>query len=114
MSRLAIVTATIADGQSLSGSASLGGKLPVGILAPAANWATAALSFQGSFDGQAWVNIYDDSGEYTTGALANGEGCSLNREVFRPWQYLKVRSGLKDAAVAQAAGDILTLILESR
>ena len=114
MSRLAIVTATIADGQSLSGSASLGGKLPVGILAPAANWSTAALSFQGSVDGQAWVNVFSDTGEYTTGSLANGEGCSLDREVFRPWQFLKVRSGPKDAAVAQAGSDVLTLILESR
>ncbi len=107
-------TATIADGQSLSGAIDCGGMVPVGVLAPAANWTTAALSFQGSRDGSTYINVHDDGGEYTTGNIAAGGGCSLTKDVFRMWRYIKVRSGTSGAAVAQAGGDVVTLVMEAR
>jgi hypothetical protein len=112
--RLDTATATIADGESLSDAIDLGGMIPVGVDAPAANWTTAALSFQGSLDGTRWQDAHDDSGEYTTGDIAAGGGCSLNKDVFRRWRHIKIRSGTAASAVAQAGGDALTLIMEAR
>ena len=106
------INVTIADTQSLSGaSPALDGLTVVGVMVPAANWNAAALTFQGSADGAAYCDVYYGAAELATASLAAGDGEALNPNALAPFRYVKVRSGTSGAAVAQAGGDTITLIL---
>ena len=113
--QLRTTTVTIADGQSLSGAtAAVSGMKVIGAIVPAANWTAAKLTFQGSIDGTVFADVYGASAEYETPELAAGDAAALNPEVMAPWRYIKVRSGTSGAAVVQAGGDVVTLIMEAR
>lgn len=113
-----ILTATIANGASLSDAQMIDGKL-VGIGIPVA-WTAAALTFQGSTDGVTFVDVWDAgltatavertvaSGNVPTAAtrflaLAASDWAGIN--------YLKVRSGTASVPVNQGAQRLLTLVL---
>jgi hypothetical protein len=107
--------ATIADTQSLSGAVDLGNSVLIGVMAPAANWTAAKLTYQGSVDGVTYVTVMDpDTGtEYETPSVAAAQGYPVDPKVFLPWRFVKVRSGTTAVPVAQAGGDALTLVARS-
>ena len=107
-------TVSIANGASLSGAADLNGANLTAILMPAA-WTAAGLSFQGSFDGTTFGDIYARSTGLelvvpSAGVVASG------LIMFEPGtllglQSIKIRSGTTGAAVNQGAARTLTLAL---
>ena len=105
-----VVQVTIANGQSLSDAAQIGAGTLVGIQLP--TFTSAALTFQGSFDGQTYVEVVDASNTAvsftaTTGALYIKAPADL---VGIP--YLKVRSGTSGAAVNQGAARTISLVVK--
>lgn len=95
------VTATIANGASLSGALDAGaGSRPVRIDMPAA-WTAASLTFQGSNDGVTFRDLYDKTGaEYTVAASAN-QAIILPLADFIGIRRFKIRSGTAGAPVNQ-------------
>lgn len=107
-------TVTIANGAFLSGAVDLGaGRVLVGIIFPGA-WTTASLTLQAAaaLDGT-YGNLTDEDGaEVELAAVVAGQYRSVGRLVtnLRGARYLKFRSGTSVATVAQAGGDVLTLV----
>lgn len=98
------ITATIANGESLSAAFFVGEKVLCGVQMPAA-WTAADLTFQVSDDlGATWVDLHDDQGnEVTITGPAAGERRSLDPPTFATAMLFKVRSGASAAPVNQAA-----------
>lgn len=105
------VTATIANGASLSGSVDCLGLVPVAVLMPG-TWTAANMTFQGSYDNSAFGNLYDSGGEISL-AVAADVLQSLTPSSFAGCRYLKLRSGTAGAAVNQGGDRTLTVILRS-
>lgn len=107
------VTVTITNGTSLSNAAQLGGARPVAILMPG-TWTSADLTFQGSFDGTTYGNLYDASAtEVTvTNAAATARYITLDPSKFASCVYLKVRSGTSGSAVNQGADRLIVIIAQ--
>lgn len=100
-------TATIASGASLSGLVYLWPTKAAAFIMPS-TWTAAALSFQGSLDGQTFTDVYNDAGdEYTIPATASQ---SIVLDAPLPFPYIKIRSGLTGAPVAQGAARSITVI----
>jgi hypothetical protein len=114
-----VLTATIANGASLSDAQQVSGRL-VGIVIPAA-WTAAAITFQGSQDGTNYFDIWDNAtataAERTIASAgvptAGGRLLSLDLTDWLGVNYLKVRSGVAGAAVNQGAARLLGLVLAS-
>ncbi len=105
--------ATIAAGQSLSGTISMGADTLVGIWMPAV-WTAASLTFQVSPDGgTTWCELYNDTGGELTLTVAAGQFIALVTNGNYAWRginMLTVRSGTAGAPVNQVAQAIVTLI----
>lgn len=110
------VTATIANGASLSGAVDLGGYRVAALDMPA-GWTAAALTFQASNTDGSYGDLYDEAGAEVTvpsaavaasRRIVPGSTLALHLLAHR---YLKVRSGTAAAAVAQAAERAITLVL---
>jgi hypothetical protein len=100
---------TIGDGQSLSTPSLIGHGDLVGIDMPAL-WTAADLTFQGSFDGAVYQNVYNADGtEFTVKAGAARFISLAARFAATPW--IKVRSGTSAAPVPQMAAPLATLTL---
>ena len=98
-------TATIASGGSLSGAVSLGGYVPFLLVMPA-GWDTAGLTFQVTYDGSSWVNLYDTGGEYSISSSVVGASRAiaiLGAELFLGAIGIKIRSGTAGTPVTQTA-----------
>lgn len=105
----ASIAFTIANGTSLGPSISLGAGLPVTILMPAA-WTTANLTFQISYDGTNFYNLYDDAGNEVTVTAAASEALAIDPSYFQGALYLKVRSGTNGTPANQGADRILSVV----
>lgn len=102
-------TVTIANGASLSGAVDLGTSRLARIVMPA-SWTTANLTFQTSYDGTTYSNLYDSVGnEYTVTAAAS-RSILVDLKDFIAVRYLKVRSGTSGSAVNQAAARDIVLV----
>lgn len=105
-----VVTATIANGASLSGGVDLGRAVLSAIFMPAA-WTAADLTFQVSHDNTTWVDLYDNG---NTERVITGPAASraLNQDpaAWSAYRYVRVRSGTAGAAVNQGASRVLTLV----
>ncbi len=109
---LATVSATIANGASLSGVVDIGeGRVLCAIDMPA-DWTAANLTFQastasdGTFD-----SLYDQYGTEKTVTAAEDRYIPLDDPAF--WlgvRYVKVRSGTAASAVNQGAERVITLV----
>lgn len=111
--RFSVTTVTIADSASLSGAADLSSQSGtlVAIQTPS-GWTSAVMTFQASFDGTTYGNLYNSAGaEVTTGSIAASTYVALDPADFAGVRYLKVRSGTSGTAVNQSSGDILQLVL---
>jgi hypothetical protein len=103
-------TATIANGQSLSGAVDLGTNRLFAIVMPAAMTGTS-LTFQASHDGSTYNNIYGDDGNeltYTTAASRYVVVSSPAKWVGV--RYLKIRSGTSGAPSAEGAARSLIVV----
>jgi len=105
-------TTTISSGQSLSSAIDLGSSTLFAIQMPAA-WTTAAnITFQASYDGVTYCNMYDSNGtEMTVTGVAASEFIVL--ALPTQWigvRFLKIRSGTSGTPVSQGADRVLGLI----
>lgn len=111
MEKTNVLTATIANGASLSGAVPLGNGGLTRIAMPAA-WTAANLTFQTSYDGVTFANLYNHEGtEYTVQAAASRE-ILLPLADFLGVRFIKIRSGTSAAAVAQGAERSLKLVVQ--
>lgn len=105
--------ALIANGTSLSGAVPCGSGALVAIEMPSA-WTTANLTFQASYDGVNFFELYDDQNNELTvdaaAALHIALGTTVKPDHFRGAAYLKVRSGTSGSATNQGADRQITLI----
>jgi hypothetical protein len=108
---------SIASGQSLSPEVDIGSKgTLVGIQVPA-NWTTAGISLQVSFDGGVtWCELTTVAGTpYAIGSVTGGTlvyFVAIDPTTLRGVNAIKVRSGTQAAPVAQA--NTVNLLLVSR
>jgi len=104
MSGLITSSGTITSGTSLSAAISLNpGYFPCAIYMPAA-WTTAGITFQVSFDGVTYYNLYKEDGtEYTLTTPAASNAIALTPGYFAGAAYIKIRSGTSGSAVNQGA-----------
>ena len=111
------LTATIASGQSLSASVSLGEKTLVGIVMPA-GWDAADLTFQASADGSTFgeLNTSDQAAADAVAAVqvhspAAGQFIGLDPARLKGVAIVKLRSGTSGTPVNQTATRALTLVV---
>lgn len=102
--------ALIANGGSLSAGIHLHAHRLFAIQMPAA-WTAASLTFQGSYDGTTYADLYDDSGNEVTMTVTAGHFVVFDPSKFLGLQRLKVRSGTGGSPVNQGADRTLELIL---
>jgi len=105
----ALFTATIANGQSLSGAIAIGNDVLVGLVMPAV-WTAADLTLDSSADGATYNNVYDRYGTEYTLLVDASRFIPLNPVDFAAMPYLKIRSGTAGAPVNQGGDRIITLV----
>lgn len=105
-----ILQVTIANGQSLSDAAHIGAGTLVGIQLPA--FTSAKLTFQGSFDGTTYANVYDASAAEVEYAASTGAIYIKAPADLAGVPYIKVRSGTSGSPVAQGAARTISLIVK--
>ncbi len=95
----------IPDGVSTSGIIDTRERQLVGLQMSAA-WTAAALTFEGSFDGITFGVIHDGTAEFTVLAAGGAAALlcvSLVAAPFKPFPYVRIRSGVIGAYVNQGA-----------
>lgn len=101
-------TATIAS--TVSGAVDLTGYKNIAIQMPA-TWTTANLTFQGSYDGITYYDVYDSAGNELI-VIASASKCIVDIPELAPFRYIKIRSGTTGTPVAQGASRDLQVILK--
>ena len=112
-----LLTATIANGASLSDAQLVDGKL-AGIIIPAA-WTAAAITFSASFDGTNYFDVYSSAtgtAAETTIASGNipttgGRYLPLSLTDWLSVNFIKIRSGTSATPVNQGAARSIGLVL---
>lgn len=105
-----VVTATIANGASLSGAVDLKSGRVVALAMPAA-WTAAVVTFQVSVDGGGtYQDLMDQYAAEVSLAVAQGKTYQLDPAMFLGFSNLKVRSGTSAAAQNQGAARDLALV----
>lgn len=104
-----VSSATIANGENLSGAVDLGDKTMTGIVMPAA-WTAAVLTFAVSADGVTYNPLYDEDGSEVTETVAASRAIRLDPAQWAGWRYVKIRSGTAAAPVAQGAERIVQIV----
>lgn len=106
--------ATIASGASLSNAIQPQGLALFAIQMPS-TWTAAAITFQGSYDGTTYGDVYDDGGTEVTIASANAvasrvivNGSVLEKLAALP--FVKIRSGTTGSPVNQGQQSIVYLL----
>ena len=105
-------TATIANGESLSGAVDLEGYTLTGIYMPG-TWAAAAITLQSDSPVAAentFLNVYDDAGTEKSITTAASRFVLLDPSEFVGIRRLKVRSGTSASPVNQSGGTDVLLI----
>ena len=105
-----VVQVVIANGQSLSGAALIGAGTLVGIQLP--TFTSAALTFQGSFDGSTFVEVVDATNTAVTFTATTGSLYIKAPADLAGIPYLKVRSGTVGAAVNQGGARVISLVVK--
>lgn len=105
-----VITFTIANGASLSEAIAMYGYVPTAIQMPAA-WDAADLTFQGSVDGVAYNDIYDQDETELTVQAAASRLIILTPANFFSGVNLKVRSGTTGTPVNQSAARTIKMFV---
>ncbi len=101
---------TISSGTAITGEIDLKGRIPCGIIMPAA-WTAATLTFQVSdASGGTYVNMYDGGSEKSETVDAS-RYIVMDPAKFLGVPFLKVRSGTAGVPVNQAADRNLILMV---
>lgn len=104
-------TVTIANGASLSGALNIASRNFFGIIMPS-SWTAASLTFQGSFDGTNFYNLYDESGTEVTFTVAASRYVIISTPAkFLGLKKLKIRSGTSGSAVNQGGDRTIGVIV---
>ena len=109
-----VITATIANGEALSGEIDLGGYQIGAIQMPAA-WTAANITFTAATaTGGTFQSLYDDSGLEVTVTAAAAECIALSSNALNlaPLRFIKIRSGTAATPVNQGAARTIQLILK--
>ena len=107
-----VITATIANGASLSGEIDLAHHRIMLIQMPAA-WTAANLTFQvATATGGTFQDLYDDGGVEVnvTAAVSRAIGVDLNAGPLASARFIKIRSGTTGTPVTQAAARSIVLV----
>lgn len=105
------VAVTIANGEAVSTTVNVRGRDVVGIQMPA-DWTAAGMTFQASFDGATFYNIYDTGGTELSYTVADDRYIPVERGKLHGMQALKVRSGTSGTPVNQGGARTLYVILQ--
>lgn len=104
-------TVTIANGASLSGPLNIASRNFFGIIMPS-TWTSAVLTFQGSFDGTNYFDLYDENGTEVSFIVGASRYVIISTpSKFLGLKKLKVRSGTSGSAVNQAAERVVGVIV---
>lgn len=104
-------TVTIANGASLSDALNIASRNFFGVIMPAA-WTSAAMTFQGSFDGTNYFDLYDETGTEVSFTVAASRYVIISSPAkFLGLKKIKVRSGTSGTPVNQAAERTVGLIV---
>lgn len=105
------ITATIANGASLSGAICLGAGTLCAIQMSAA-WTAADITFQVSDDqGTTWYDLRDDAGvEVKITSPTAAYRLEPDASAFKSAVFLKIRSGTSASPVNQGAARTLTVV----
>lgn len=104
-----LAPAVIAESESLSEMIHLHGLSLFALQMPAA-WTAADITFQGSWDGTTFADVYDETGAEVTVDAAADRFIVLDPAKFIGLQRLKIRSGTSGTPVAQDAARTIQLI----
>lgn len=107
-----VVDCLIANGASLSSGIDLGVYRLVGITLPAV-FEPTLLSFQSSYDGATWSNVYGSDGIEKTAVCAAGRRVIVSPADFYGVRWLRVRGGTAAAAQVVGADRTIKLIAEA-
>lgn len=107
------LTFSIANGQSLSGAVDLLELTPVRITMPS-SWTAANLTFQVSYDGVNFANLYDAYGNEVIVQASTSRDIALGSDFI--WHFLgakslRIRSGTSGSPVAQ--GGARTILVQA-
>lgn len=105
------LTATIAPSESLSNPVKLGERKHVGLIMPAA-WDAADITFQVSYDGVNYGNLYDKSGAEVSTKAAASQAIQIGDFDLAPWVYIKIRSGTAALPVVQTAARTIQVVMK--
>jgi hypothetical protein len=107
-----ILTATIPNGASVTGTIDCNSRAILGFVAPAA-WTAAALNAEVSVDGVTWSTAAYDSAGAAVGSWSSitaGAGYAFDLNGMIPWRYIRLRSGTSGVPVAQGADRVFSVI----
>lgn len=104
------VSATIANGASLSAAVSIpAGLRPLAIVMPA-TWTAANLTFAVSVDGSTYNDMYDDLGTEVAVSADASRFIALPPTLFASVVQFKVRSGTSGTPVNQGGDRTVTIV----
>lgn len=111
MTAIIRAAATIANGASLSGAVNLEHSDLFAIEMPSA-WTAAVMTFQGSYDGTTYLDLYDDAGaEISFTVDASRYVLVRDPAKFYGVKQVKVRSGTAGTPVNQGGARTVNLIV---
>jgi hypothetical protein len=107
-----VTAATIANGGSLSHAIDLGVGRLVGITTPAGLTQTT-LSFQASYDGTTWNDVYSDGGIEKTITVGASRRVVLSPADWYGIRHLRIRTGTSASPSTVSADRVFQLITEA-
>jgi hypothetical protein len=107
-----VTDCTITSGGSLSAAIDLGVYRLVGIAIPA-TFEPTSVTFQASYDGSTYNNVYDASGVEKAASVGVSRRVILSPSDFLGVRYVKVRGGTAGTPTTVAADRTLKLIAEA-
>lgn len=107
---VATVAAAIPLGASLSDPIALGAGRLARIVLPGVLDGATTLTFQTSYDGATFNNLYDESGNEVTYTVAAGRSVRVPLTDWLGVTWLKIRTGTSGTPVVQTAARTITLV----
>lgn len=101
----------ISNGQSLSATVDCQGGLPAALQTPANIDSATSITFQASYDGSTFANLYDGTGTEYTLTVSTSRSIILPPSDFFGVKSLKVRLGTSGSPTAASADRTLILSL---
>lgn len=106
-------TATILNTASLSDAIDLGGGSLVGLILPAGLNSATVITFQISFDGTSYYNVYDEEGtEYQATITLSSYIALKTLQNLYGADYVKVRTGTNGTPTTQAADVTIECVIK--